>query len=83
MCNSDDSALTELTPDGLLNEVISFQIHSSCGLIKDKDLSLTQESPGQTHQLTLSYAILYKKEVVMLVLCIACCHWYSYVRLAY
>ena len=33
MSNSDDSALTELTPDGFLNEVISFQVHSSCGFI--------------------------------------------------
>ena len=34
MSNSDDSALTELTPDGFLNEVISFQVHSSCGFIQ-------------------------------------------------
>ena len=32
--NSDDSALTELTPDGFLNEVIIFQVHSSCGFIQ-------------------------------------------------
>ena len=34
MSNSDDSAVTELTPDGFLNEVISFQVHSSCGFIQ-------------------------------------------------
>ena len=34
MGNSDNSALTELTPDGFLNEVISFQVHSSCGFIQ-------------------------------------------------
>ena len=41
MCNSDDSAVVELTPDGFLNEVIGFQVHGSCGLVKDKDLGLT------------------------------------------
>ena len=35
MSNSDDSALTELTPDGFLNEVISFQVHSSRGFIQN------------------------------------------------
>ena len=34
MSNSDDSAVMELTPDGFLNEVISFQVHSSCGFIQ-------------------------------------------------
>ena len=34
MSNSDDSAVTELTPNGFLNEVISFQVHSSCGFIQ-------------------------------------------------
>ena len=34
MSNSDDSAVTKLTPDGFLNEVISFQIHSSRGFIQ-------------------------------------------------
>ena len=43
MGNGDDSAVTEIAPDGLLNEVISFQVHSSCGLVKNKDLGLGQE----------------------------------------
>ena len=34
MSNSDDSALTELTPNRLLNEVVSFQVHSCCGFIQ-------------------------------------------------
>ena len=59
MCNSDDSAVVELTLDGFLNEVICFQVHSSCGLIKDKDLLRLQKwgvaaaSPDQKQMSTL------------------------------
>jgi hypothetical protein len=43
MGNSDDSAVMEVAPDGLLNEVISFQVHSGCCLVENKDLGLGQE----------------------------------------
>ncbi len=52
--NGEDSAVCKLCSYGLLNEVISLQVHGSCGLVQYQDLGLTEERSCQTHQLTLT-----------------------------
>ena len=56
VCNRDDCAVGKLRADGLLDQVVRLQVHSSCGLVQHQDLGLAQEGPGQTHQLTLANA---------------------------
>ena len=43
VCNGENCAVSELAPNRLLNEIISFQIHRGCGFIKNKDLTVTQQ----------------------------------------
>ena len=57
VCDGEDSAVCKLCSDGLLNEVISLQVHGSCGLIQHQDLGLTEEGSSQTHQLTLTNTV--------------------------
>ena len=52
--DGDDSAVGKLGADGLLDEVVSLQVHSSGGFIKHQDLGLTEEGSRQTHQLPLT-----------------------------
>ncbi len=54
VCNGDDGAIRKLCSYGLLDEVISLQVHGSCGLVQHQDLGLTEEGSSQTHQLTLT-----------------------------
>lgn len=56
MGNGDNSAVGELAPDGLLDELIRLQIHSSGGLIQDQNLGFPKESPAQAQELPLPYA---------------------------
>ena len=36
-------AVSKLTPNGLLNELIGFQVHRGCGLVKNQDLTFTEQ----------------------------------------
>ena len=51
--NGEDGTVVKLRPDGGLNEVVRFQVHSRRGLIQHKDLRLPQQGPGQAHKLAL------------------------------
>ena len=53
MSNGEDSAVSKLCADGLLDEVVSLQVHSCRRLVQHQDLGLAQQSSRQTHQLTL------------------------------
>lgn len=53
MSNGEDGTVVKLRPDGGLNEVIRFQVHSRRGLIQHKDLRLPQQGPGQADKLAL------------------------------
>ncbi len=55
--NGDDRAVGKLCPDGLLNEVVCLKVHSSCGLVQNQDLGLTEEGSSQAHQLTLTNTV--------------------------
>ena len=57
MCDGEDGAVSKLCADGLLNEVISLEVHSSSGLIQDQDFGLAEQSSGQAHQLTLANTV--------------------------
>ncbi len=57
VCNGDDGRVSKLCSDGLLDEVISLQVHGSCGLVQHQDLCLTEEGSSQTHQLTLTNTV--------------------------
>ena len=54
--NCEDSAVRELSSDGLLNELISFQVHRGRGFIKNKDFTLAEQRTRQTYQLPLTNA---------------------------
>ena len=51
----EDGTVGKLSADGLLNEVISLQVHGCRGFIQNQNLGLAQESSSQTHQLTLTH----------------------------
>ena len=51
---SEDGTVGKLCADGLLNEIISLQIHGCRGFIQNQNLGLAQQSSCQTHQLTLT-----------------------------
>ena len=55
--NRDDSAVSKLCSDGLLNEIISLQVHGSRGLIQYQDLGFTEQGSSKTHQLTLTNTV--------------------------
>ena len=69
--NCKDSAVRELSSDGLLNELISFQVHRGRGFIKNKDFTFTEQRTRQTYQLPLTNAN--QKEIIkaFLIKCIA------------
>ena len=54
--NGEHSAVLELGPDGLLNEVVSLHVDGSCGLVQHKDLGFAEQGACQTHQLSLPHA---------------------------
>ena len=51
--NGEDGGISKLCADGLLDEVVSLQVHSCRCLVQHQDLGLAQQSSRQTHQLTL------------------------------
>ncbi len=57
VCNGDYGRVSKLCSYGFLDEVISLQVHGSCGLVQHQDLGLTEESSSQTHQLTLTNTV--------------------------
>lgn len=42
MSNGEHCPVSELTPNRLLNEFISFQVHRSRGFVQDQDLTFTK-----------------------------------------
>ena len=53
--DGQDGGVLELSPDGLLDQVISLEVHSSRGFIQDEDLGLPEQGPGQTDELALPH----------------------------
>ena len=41
--NGEHCAVSELTPNRLLNELISFQVHRGRGFIENQDLTFTEQ----------------------------------------
>ena len=54
MSDGQDSAVLKLGADGGLDQVVSLQVNSSCGLVQNQDFGLPKECSGQTHQLPLT-----------------------------
>ena len=42
----DDRAGGELASDGVLNELVSLQVHGGSGLVQDQNFRFTQQSSG-------------------------------------
>ena len=53
--DGENRTFCKLGSDGLLDEVVSLQVHCSCGLIQYQDPRLPEQGPGQTYQLTLTH----------------------------
>ena len=68
--NCKDCAVRELSSDGLLNELISFQVHRGRGFIKNKDFTLTEQRTCQTYQLPLTNANQRQRIKAFLIKCI-------------
>ena len=68
--NRKDSAVSELSSDCLLNELISFQVHRGRGFIKNKDFTFTEQRTRQTYQLPLTNANQRQRIKAFLVKCI-------------
>ena len=49
MCNGDDSAACEFTPDGLLYLSISVKVDTGSGLINTYHLGPSQQCSGKTY----------------------------------
>ena len=54
VCHDQNSAIGKLFLDGLLDQLVSLEIHSRGGLVQDQDLRLPEQSSGQADQLTLA-----------------------------
>ena len=53
--DGENGTFCKLGSDSLLDEVVSLQVHCSCGLIQYQDPGLPEQGPSQTHQLTLTH----------------------------
>ncbi len=57
MSDCENCALAEGRSDGRLNQLVRLWIHGSSGLIQQQDSGVSQQSPGQTHKLSLAYTV--------------------------
>lgn len=55
--NGKYCAVGKLASDCLLDQVISFHVHSCCCLIQNQDFGLPEEGPGQAQKLPLPHAV--------------------------
>ena len=46
VCNGEHCAVSELTANRLLNELIRFQVHRGRGFIENQDLTFTEQRTG-------------------------------------
>ena len=49
VCYCDDSAVIELIPDGVLDEIICEEVHGTSSFIQNQDLCLPEQCSGKTH----------------------------------
>ena len=55
MSDGDDSALSELAANGLLDTRVRFHVNAGCGLINTDDSCSSEQSTSQTEQLSLTH----------------------------
>ncbi len=64
--NCEDCAVSELTSNRLLDELISFQVHRGRGFIKNQYFSFAEKCSRQTYQLPLTHAKIGNKKNIEL-----------------
>jgi len=57
MGDGQHGAVLKLSADGGLDEGVRLQVNRGCGLVQNQNLGLPQQSPGQTHELTLAQTV--------------------------
>ena len=55
--NRKDCTVSKLSPNRLLNELISFQVYRGRGFIENKDFTFTEQRTRQTYQLPLTNTV--------------------------
>ncbi len=57
MCNGQNSTISELRTNGLLNQRIGFHVYGSGGLVQNENFCLAQKCTGETDELALADAV--------------------------